>query len=233
MAAGAPGTVATPPVGSLLAWDPVAQKPRWRVEHPTIWNGGTLTTAGNLVFQGTGDGRFVAYRADTGAVVRELNVGSPIIAAPITYEIDNTQYVAVMAGYGGAIRVVAPEPPKVSGRLLVFALGGKATLAPPPTTSLPRPAAIAVPPTTSDTLMLGAVTYARRCSMCHGAEAASGGLAPDLRYSQPATFDRFEQIVLGGALASRGMPAFQASLTETELAAIKAYVLTQRAVLTQ
>jgi mono/diheme cytochrome c family protein len=77
------------------------------------------------------------------------------------------------------------------------------------------------------------VTYARRCSTCHGAEAASGGLAPDLRYSQPATFDRFEPIVLGGALASRGMPAFQGSLTADELAAIKAYVLTQRAVLTK
>jgi PQQ-dependent dehydrogenase (methanol/ethanol family) len=233
MAAGAPGTVSKPPVGSLLAWDPVAQKERWRVPHPTIWNGGTLTTGGNLVFQGSGDGRFVAYRADTGAKAWEMNVGSPIIAAPITYEIDNTQYVAVMAGYGGAMRVVAPEPPAVPGRLLVFTLGGKAKLPPVTTTPLPRPAAIAVPATSPETLMLGAVTYARRCSMCHGAEAASGGLAPDLRHSQAATFDRYDQVVLGGALANRGMPSFQGFVTAEELAAIKAYVLTQRAVLTK
>jgi mono/diheme cytochrome c family protein len=81
--------------------------------------------------------------------------------------------------------------------------------------------------------MLGAVTYARRCSMCHGAEAASGGLAPDLRHSQAATFDRYDQVVLGGALANRGMPSFQGFVTAEELAAIKAYVLTQRAVLTK
>ncbi len=134
MAAGAPGTVAKPPVGFLLAWDPVAQKERWRVPHVNMWNGGTLTTGGNLVFQGNGDGRFAAYRADTGARVWDMAVGSPIIAAPITYEIDNTQYVAVMAGYGGAMRVLAPAPPPVPGRLLVFALGGKAKLPPVTTT---------------------------------------------------------------------------------------------------
>jgi mono/diheme cytochrome c family protein len=233
MAAGAPGTVAKPPAGFLLAWDPVAQKERWRVAHTNIWNGCTLTTAGNLVFQGNGDGRFSVYRADTGTRVWDMPVGSPIIAAPITYEIDNTQYVAVMAGYGGAMRVVAPAPPPVPGRLLVFALGGKAKLPPPPTTSIPAPASIAVPAASQETVMLGALTYARRCSMCHGAEAASGGLAPDLRYSQPAVVDRYEQIVLGGALSNRGMPSFKAQVSEAELAAIKAYVLTQRAVLTK
>jgi PQQ-dependent dehydrogenase (methanol/ethanol family) len=233
MAAGPPGTVATPPVGSLLAWDPVAQKERWRVPHPTIWNGGTLTTGGNLVFQGTGDGRFVAYRADTGSKTWETSVGSPIIAAPITYEIDNTQYVAVMAGYGGAMRVVAPAPPVVPGRLLVFALGGKAKLAPFTTTELPRPSPIAVPAASTDTLTAGAIAYARRCMTCHGPEAASGGLAPDLRYSQAATFDRYDPIVLGGALAGRGMPSFKQVVSDSELAAIKTYVLTQRAVLTK
>lgn len=131
------------------------------------------------------------------------------------------------------MRVVAPEPPTVPGRLLVFTLGGKAKLAPTPTVSLPRPTSIAVPAASPETLMLGAVTYARRCSMCHGAEAASGGLAPDLRYSQAVTFDRYDQIVVGGALSNRGMPSFKGSVTDNELAAIKAYVLTRRAVLTK
>jgi quinohemoprotein ethanol dehydrogenase len=233
MAAGAPGTVAKPPVGFLLAWDPIAQKERWRVPHVNMWNGGTLTTAGNLVFQGNGDGRFAAYRADTGARVWDMPVGSPIIAAPITYEIDNTQYVAVMAGYGGAMRVLAPAPPPVPGRLLVFALGGKAKLPPVTTTTMAVSAKIAVPAASSDTLMLGALSYTRRCSMCHGFEVASGGLAPDLRHSQPAVFDRFDQIVLGGTRSDRGMPSFKGVVTDAELAAIKTYVLTQRAVLTK
>ena len=55
-----------PPFGRLLAWDPVKQKEAWRAEYVAPWNGGTLTTAGNLVFQGTADGRFIAYNATTG-----------------------------------------------------------------------------------------------------------------------------------------------------------------------
>lgn len=39
--------------GMLVAWDPVAQKARWTVEHPGPWNGGLLATGGGLVFQGT------------------------------------------------------------------------------------------------------------------------------------------------------------------------------------
>ena len=115
----------------------------------------------------------------------------------------------------------------------MFALGGKAKLPPATTPSVPAPASIGVPAASSETVMLGAITYARRCSMCHGAEAASGGLAPDLRYSQPAVVDRYEAIVLGGALSNRGMPSFKGYVTEAELAAIKTYVLTQRAALTK
>ncbi|MEO6725034.1 MAG: PQQ-dependent dehydrogenase, methanol/ethanol family, partial [Blastocatellia bacterium] len=90
------------PTGHLLAWDPVAQKERWRVPYVVMWNGGTLTTAGNLVFQGTADGRFVAYSADKGAKLWEVNVGTGIIASPVTYELDGVQYVSIMAGWGGA-----------------------------------------------------------------------------------------------------------------------------------
>ena len=50
----------------LLAWDPVQQAPAWRIEYPGPSNGGTLTTAGNLVVQGTAGGDLVIYRADDG-----------------------------------------------------------------------------------------------------------------------------------------------------------------------
>ena len=113
----------------------------------------------------------------------------------------------------------------------MFALGGKGKIAPLTTTSRPAPAPITASAATEETLTLGGTTYARRCAMCHGAEAASGGLIPDLRYSTPATMDRYAEIVLGGALAGNGMPSFKASLKDEEVAAIKAYVLTRRALI--
>jgi quinohemoprotein ethanol dehydrogenase len=234
MARGIPGTPRKPSTGFLLAWDPVAQKERWRVSYEHMWNGGTLTTGGNLVFQGTADGRFVAYRADTGAKVWEMAVGSPIKAAPITYELDNTQYVAVMAAWGGSPGSANPMGPAVvPGRLLVFALGGKNKIAPLTTTARPAPASIPVPAATQEELTLGAVTYTRRCSVCHGADVVSAGMLPDLRYSTPAVFDRYDEIVLGGALASNGMPGFKQAVSESELAAIKTYVLSRRALITK
>jgi quinohemoprotein ethanol dehydrogenase len=230
MARGPAGSPAKPATGFLLAWDPVAQKERWRAAYPNMWNSGTLTTAGNLVFQGTADGRLVAYRADTGEKMWDMAVGSPISAAPVTYELDGTQYVAVMAAWGGSPGSANPMGPAViPGRLLVFALGGKRAIAPLTSTARPAPVPIAVPAATPEELTTGAATYTRRCSVCHGAEAVSAGMMPDLRYSLPATFDRYGEIVLGGALASNGMPSFKQTLSESELAAIKTYVLSRRA----
>ena len=68
------------PFGRLIAWDPVQQKEAWRQEHVSPWNGGTLTTAGNLVFQGTADGRFMAYDAKTGEKLWESPIGTGVVA---------------------------------------------------------------------------------------------------------------------------------------------------------
>ena len=87
------------PFGRLLAWDPVKQKEAWRVEYVSPWNGGTLTTAGNLVFQGSADGRFVAYDARTGKKLWEAPVGTGAMAAAATYQVDGKQYVSVIAGH--------------------------------------------------------------------------------------------------------------------------------------
>ncbi len=91
----------SPAFGRLLAWDPVKQKEAWRVEHVAPWNGGTLTTAGNLVFQGTADGRFVAYNATTGEKLWESPTGTGVVAAASTYMIDGKQYVSIAVGWGG------------------------------------------------------------------------------------------------------------------------------------
>jgi quinohemoprotein ethanol dehydrogenase len=57
--------------GALVAWDPVAQQMRWRMPGGGGIGGGTLTTAGNLVFQVLGNGRLVAYSADKGENLKE------------------------------------------------------------------------------------------------------------------------------------------------------------------
>ena len=103
------------PVRELLrAWDPVAQKTVW--EHETSsgirgYDGGVMSTAGNLVFQGRGSGELWVYAADTGNVLKVIKTGSHIMAAPMTYSVDGVQYVAVQAGYGGAGFTVGPFPP--------------------------------------------------------------------------------------------------------------------------
>jgi glucose dehydrogenase len=68
------------------------------------WNGGTLTTAGNLVVQGDASGSFNAYRADTGEKLWSTPAQSAVMAGPMTYEVNGEQYIAVMSGWGGASR---------------------------------------------------------------------------------------------------------------------------------
>lgn len=104
--------------GFLLAWDPVTQAERWRVRYRTRENGGTLTTAGNLVFTGSATGAFQAFDARTGAPVWETPL-YPNIGTPVTYLLDGRQHVALLSGTLGNV------PP---GRLLVFALDGTASI---------------------------------------------------------------------------------------------------------
>ena len=88
--------------GRLVAWDPVAQEEAWSYEHGGPWNGGVLSTAGGLVFQGTADAHFAAYDAGTGERKWRFFTQTGVVAAPITYQIDGEQYVAVASGWGGS-----------------------------------------------------------------------------------------------------------------------------------
>jgi len=219
------------PRGHLLAWDPVAQKERWRVQYNLMWNGGTLTTAGNLVFQGTSDGRFVAYSADKGEKLWEVGLGTGVIAAPVTYELDGVQYVAVMAGWGGTFPLTGGNViggGALPGRLLVFQLNGKGTL-PEAVAQKPNEVTAIIFDAAPERIDQGAGLFAQWCAMCHGIGAlGGGGVVPDLRQSQPATFGRYEQIVLGGAYQSQGMPSFKQWLTVDDVKAIQAYILKRR-----
>jgi quinohemoprotein ethanol dehydrogenase len=217
--------------GALLAWDPVHQKQGWKVPHDTLWNGGTLATAGNLIFQGTADGYFSAYDASTGERLWQFNAGLGIIAAPISYSVGGKQYVTVLVGYGGSAGASSNlmhvgwkfgAQPRL---LLTFALNGKVVLP----TSAPPTMAVRAVDNASITIRDADVVVGRAmytgCMGCHGRNLVSAGApAPDLRESRLALDpDAFWSVVHDGALLQHGMPRYE-TLSREQAMQIYAYI---------
>ena len=210
-----------PQRGSLLAWDPVANEKVW--EHPFEGEGrygGTLSTAGNLVFQGNGENEFAAYNAETGEQLWDFDPQTGVTAGPISYEIDGEQYVAVVPGRA-ANDYYAPN----YSRVLVFKLGGTVML-PEPAEFTPAPFSTAEQFAEADVIEHGAGLFEQNCAICHGDSGATRSTFPDLRRSvrlgsQPA----FDSVVLEGALAENGMASFAAGLTPEDTTAVRAYLI--------
>ncbi len=197
--------------------------------HAGAWNGGTLATAGGLVFQGRADGHFAAYAAGDGALLWETPTYTGIIAPPVTYAVDGEQYVTVVAGWGGAFGVASGIPAQEGnriekGRLLVYRLGGEAELPEPDVEAraLPEP-----PPLTADaeTVDHGMDLFQEYCSVCHGNGAVGSGVLPDLRYSAKDVHESWNAIVLDGAYGARGMVGFDHVLDAGDAEAIRQYVI--------
>ena len=216
--------------GHLSAWDPVQQKEVWRVDRTSPVNGGLLSTAGNLVFEGTAQGNLEAYRADKGERLWSADAQSGVVAAPISYTVNGEQYVAVVAGWGGVFPLATGEIALKSGRvqnvsrLLAFKLGGKASLPPLPQISQPQ---LKPPRATASTAAVqkGEGLYQRHCSNCHGDVAVSGGVLPDLRYSGTLGNSSWSDVILRGLLQPRGMVSFSKELSKQDVEAIRAYVI--------
>jgi quinohemoprotein ethanol dehydrogenase len=220
---------APPPIGKLVAWNPVEQKEAWHVALPVVESGGTLATAGNLVFLGRSDGILSAYRATDGKELWSFQAGTGIMAPPITYSIGGVQYLTVMVGWGGAAGLVNPPgngPTRPGfGRILTFALGANAELEIPPF-GHQRPPSPAIHVSASPAMIHeGGILYAEFCYGCHGVGVVSGSSVPDLRYANAETHHQIESIVLGGARESRGMPSFKDLLKPGQVRAIQAYIL--------
>ena len=216
--------------GRLIAWDPVKQAETWRVEHDAPWNGGTLATAGGLVFQGLTDQTFRAYDAQTGKELWRYNTQDAIIAAPISYAINGEQFVAVAVGNGGGMPLTLPsfEGPKATpnGRLLVFKLGGTATL-PPFAGELAPPVRVAATLAANEE-QDAFVLFGRFCAACHGIETLSSGVLPDLRRSPAVTSEAlWRSIVLDGALQDRGMIGFGERMSAEQAELLRRYVAVQ------
>lgn len=219
--------------GRLLAWDPIKQEPAWSFEHNSAWNGGVLSTGGNLVFQGTADAHFAAYDAQTGERKWRFFTQTGVVAAPITYELDGEQYVAVASGWGGSFvlgygGVLPTGSQNNAGRLLVFKLGETGKLPALENIDVPK---LSVPeplPVDEAIIKKGVSLYANNCVACHGDHAFSSGLTPNLRYSAiTASAEAWKSVIIDGSLASRGMPNFGSTLSTEEAEMIRAYVISE------
>lgn len=217
--------------GALIAWDPVAQKERWRVKFQGPWNGGLLSTAGGVVFQGNSASRFAAYDAVSGEMLWDTPVQTGIMAAPVTYSVNGAQYVAVLAGWGGSWALSPGIFSEVGGpvrnisRLLVYKLGGTAQL--PPETPLSRlPIDPPAEKGSAQQVAEGGRLFGRFCGVCHGDAAFGSTLVPDLRRSgllhDP---DSWKAVVIDGMLKDNGMVSFKEVISADQADAIRHYVI--------
>jgi len=213
-----------PAFGRLVAWDPVKQKEAWRVDYPSPWNGGTLTTAGNLVFQGTADGRFVAYDATTGKTLWETPTGTGVVAAASTYLVDGVQYVSVAVGWGGVFGIADRATQLRSpGTIYTFALGGKAPL--PEFVKYQTENLIEGVPYDKADYEAGTALYVTACATCHGVPGVdNGGNVRNLGFVPKEEIINLKDIVFNGPFKDRGMPDFTGKLKDEDIVKIQAFI---------
>jgi quinohemoprotein ethanol dehydrogenase len=228
------GSVPAAPRGYLKAFDPLTGEERWAVELPHYWNGGVMSTAGGLLFQGDAQGYLSAYDKDSGEVLWQFNTFTSILAPPVTYTVDGVQYVAILTGTGGgdlfgpgaidAAELLASGKHGNAGRMLVFKLGGAEQLPTPALRDRAIPEQVLTEVPVED-IAAGERLYFHNCSACHGfAARAAGGGVPDLRLMSPETHQTFPAIVLGGSRRSNGMDSFADVLSVAEAEQIHHYI---------
>ncbi len=216
--------------GRLIAWDPAEQREVWRVEHQGPWNGGTLATAGGLVFQGLTDHSFRAYDAGSGELLWQYPTQDAVITAPISYALNGEQYIAVSVGNGGGMPLTLPtfDGPKATpnGRLLVFKLGATERL--PDFAPVQRDVVTAQAGVPENQASRAFGLFGRYCAACHGIETLSAGVLPDLRYSAAvANESLWQAIVRDGAYEAKGMVGFGARLSAADVELLRLYVSDQ------
>ncbi len=221
-----------PRSGALVAMDPLTQKPRWQIKQNISFNGGVLSTGGNLVFQGNGSGYFEVHAADTGKLLWSKYLGGVLQGAPTTVMMDGAQYILLPFGNGTSLGMPlaysilssCQDCRQAPSRILAFKLDAKQALP-----ANPKPLAIPRPPLPRFTPALAAqgkdLFAAAGCDACHGMEMINaGGTPPDLHRTGEARHKLFADIVRGGLLNQTGMPRFP-SFTQDDLTALQAYII--------
>ena len=209
---------------SLTAWDPVNQRVVWSVQHKAMWNGGVLTTSAGLVFEGTSDGKFMAFDAENGKALWEKDLGTGIIASPVTYQVGDTQYVSIAVGWGGAMGKGNKFTEQINpGTVYTFALNKNHPMPVFPK-AIPRKL-IDIPFTaTPQQIQHGSLLFTQYCGTCHSL-GGGGGNIPDPTYSSEAIHKIFKDILLQGVLIKKGMPNFSGKLSESDVTDVHDYIL--------
>ncbi|MFK8041046.1 PQQ-dependent dehydrogenase, methanol/ethanol family [Congregibacter sp.] len=212
----------------LIAWDPIKGEAVWTKPRGYYSGSGLLSTHGNLLFQGDLAGAFSAFAADSGDELWSYPVQGGVMASPITYTIDDEQYVAVAQGWGGETglpfgSVSGPQNMINISRLLVFKLGASEELPEVPVMEQVLEAD-GIELASSEFVESGRSLFNLYCAVCHGGNAISAGLIPDLRYRIKDVEPAWQAIVMEGGLAANGMPAWKEYLTADEADLIKEYV---------
>jgi len=212
-------------VGFLTAWDPIQGKEVWHGETGQGPTGGVLATAGGLIFQGGGNTtkEFRAYDAKTGEKVWTMDPQTGVVAAPISYELDGKQYVAVSVGIA-ATNYYAPN----YSRLLVFGLDGKAQL-PEPVSYTPPPLDPPVLTASAEQVAAGQKHYESYCQICHGQNGTSRGATFPNLMTTPMLHSQagFDSIVLAGVRSAKGMASFADKLKPEDTAVLRSYLIAQ------
>ena len=219
----------------LKAWDPVTRKEAWKVELdiPKA-NGGVLSTAGNLVLEGTSTGYLRVYQANTGKLLKEIFTGTVIMAAPMTYKVDGEQYIAVMASFGGdnlafGYKGTITEKYQNKGRILAFKLNGDATPLPPPFVEIktPKPPDIKTDPALVEK---GAMVFDNYCINCHSVSPSFSHYSqyPDLGKINETIHAAFKDVLLKGALSKNGMSSFADVLSEKDVEAVHQFLISEQ-----
>jgi quinohemoprotein ethanol dehydrogenase len=223
-----PGEVQS--ISVLKAWDPTHQRLVWERASQALAGGGVLSTAGNIVVQGNAAGVLSVLDATTGQLLKTIDVGTSIMAAPMTYRVAGEQYIAVMAGYGGTGGLFAPFAPRTAaykygneGRIVAFKRGGPDVPKPPAVSDSPF---VQPPPRegTRQDIAHGQVLYNRFCGRCH---SMGRGELPDLRRLSPPTHAIFYDIVLNGAYSPKGMGRFDDVLSKKDAQDLHAFLVDQ------
>ena len=209
----------------LAAWDPVNQREVWSVPHKAMWNGGVLTTSAGLVFEGTSDGKFMAFDATDGKILWKKDLGTGIIAPPVSYLVNDTQYISIAVGWGGAMGKRHKFTEQINpGTIYTFALNKNVSM---PEYAKAREKKLINMPFTAMPAQIshGGVLFNQYCGTCHSDVGTGGGTIPDLGYSTEATHNIFKDILLKGLLNINGMPDFSGRLGEADVEDIHRYIL--------
>ena len=195
-------------------------------------NGGVLSTAGGLVFQGTGTGEFMALDAANGKSLWSTQTQTEVIAPPMSYMAGGVQYVAIMVATGGSWAMSGAQANAKGNSCRISRVCSSTRWEAPPTLPAPEPRPVrplAPPPATAPaaTVARGEAEYRNYCGRCHGpVGAVNFGILPDLRYSAAlGSKDTWAAVGLGGVLKANGMASFE--VLDAEADAIRAYVIAQ------